>query len=177
MGRGFNTLKSGKFFFEAFQHSHLTTLKAEWVLIEFVQILACPDTKAESPHSPSVAVAGHFCPPPNPHFVLLQILISLAQIKLLYFDLTNGWSLRHSPRIKDYNCVGGTGLIGYSLTSSQPSCPACNREQIPGGLTQCHHQLPPSIGTIRPIFNWSFLCPVKVSPSVRESHGSLIVRI
>ena len=65
-------------------------LTAGWVLIDLVRILGCPDTNIEFPHSPSAAVAGHLCPPLNPHFVLPQILISLAQIKLLYFDLTNG---------------------------------------------------------------------------------------
>ena len=43
----------------------------------------------EFPHSPSAAVAGYLCHPPNPHIVLRPILISLAHIKLLYSDLTN----------------------------------------------------------------------------------------
>ena len=84
MGWGFNTPKSGKFFFEAFYHSHLATIKAERVLIEFVRILAFPDTNTEFPHFTQCCCSGAFMSPsqsslrhpPNPHFVTTVKLAS-----------------------------------------------------------------------------------------------------
>ena len=80
-----NTLKTGKFDFEAFQHSHFAILDAEWVLFEFIQISVLSDTIVSLHISPSVAVAGHSCHPPNPHFVTLPILILFSQVFLLVF--------------------------------------------------------------------------------------------
>ena len=80
-----NTLKTGKFDFEAFQHSHFAILDAEWVLFEFIQISVLSDTIVSLHISPSAAVAGHSCHPPNPHFVTRPILISFSQVFLLVF--------------------------------------------------------------------------------------------
>ena len=88
VGWGFNAPKSGNFFFEAFQHSHLAMLKAEWWLIEFVQISVRSDTSTGVLRSPSAPAAGHSCPPPNPHFVLRPILISFSQVFLLVFPIS-----------------------------------------------------------------------------------------
>ena len=55
------------------------------MLIELIQISVHSDTNTEVPRSSSAAVAGHSCPPPNPHFVLRPILISFSHVLLLVF--------------------------------------------------------------------------------------------
>ena len=55
------------------------------MLIELIQISVHSDTNTEVPRSPSAAVAGHSCHPPNPHFVTLPILISFSHVFLLVF--------------------------------------------------------------------------------------------
>ena len=85
MGWVSNTLKTGKFDFEGFQLSHFAILGAEWVLFEFIRISACSDTNVNFHTSPSAAVAGHSCHPPNPHFVTRPILISFSHDFLLVF--------------------------------------------------------------------------------------------
>ena len=63
-------------------------LKAEWWLIEFVQISGRSDTSTGVLRSPSAPAAGHSCHPPNPHFVTLPILISFSQVFLLVFPIS-----------------------------------------------------------------------------------------
>ena len=96
VGWGFNAPKSGNFFFEAFQHSHLAMLKAEWGLIEFVRISSRSDTNFEFPHftqcccsrafmSPSQSSLRH---PPNPHFVFSCFSTCISHFHL--HDISKG---------------------------------------------------------------------------------------